>query len=77
LTIGWKYQPRNALMFVPDGVDQTAQEIVGRGPQKAISHGNTRLSAEILRRVATGPGSTKSSPAPVRFCFFFCGMSER
>lgn len=40
----WKYVARNALMYVPDGVQVTTEEIIeGKGKkEKEIRHENTR-----------------------------------
>ncbi|KAG8178073.1 hypothetical protein JTE90_007058 [Oedothorax gibbosus] len=43
--VTWAYKNKNALMYVPDGVEFTAEERLHQENRKEISHGNTRFEA--------------------------------
>ena len=54
----WKYTAKNSLMYVPDGVELTAEERASRGRGREIKHSNTRLSREFLKNMAAAGASS-------------------
>ena len=47
----WRYTPKNTLMYIPDGVEESAKERVEREKDaRKVVHGNTRLSSTFLRK---------------------------
>lgn len=47
----WTYTAKNTLMYIPDGVEQSAKELVDKATKgREIAHSNTRLSREFLRK---------------------------
>lgn len=47
----WTYTAKNSLMYIPDGVENSAVEIVhGTSKTKEIVHSNTRLPAQFVQK---------------------------
>ena len=47
----WSYTAKNTLMYIPDGVEQSAMELVQKATKgREIVHSNTRLSREFIRK---------------------------
>ena len=48
----WRYTPKNTLMYIPDGVEQSVKEKVEGASKdsREVVHANTRLSHEFLRK---------------------------
>ena len=49
----WKYTSKNALMYVPDGIEYSPAELLKRGKGREIKKSNTRLSRAFLNTMAT------------------------
>ncbi|XP_071485470.1 splicing factor ESS-2 homolog [Diadema antillarum] len=51
---GWRYQAKNALMYVPEGVDlSVAEKVMLKPKEREISHSNTRLTLDPFARPNT------------------------
>nr|XP_054748773.1 splicing factor ESS-2 homolog [Lytechinus pictus] len=50
----WKYEAKNALMYVPEGVEASLAEKLLQKPEKEIAHSNTRLTSDPFPRPSTG-----------------------
>ena len=47
----WTYTAKNSLMYVPDGVDSSAVELIhGPGRTRKIMHSNTRLPEQFIQK---------------------------
>ena len=48
----WNYTAKNSLMYIPDGVELSAEELIKRGKGREIKQNNTRLSRDFLKKMA-------------------------
>ncbi len=48
----WKYTAKNSLMYIPDAVQLSAQELIKRGKGREIKQSNTRLPRDFLKKMA-------------------------
>jgi len=64
----WTYTAKNSLMYVPEGVDKSAEEAMKEaGKSREIVHGNTRLSQQFLKQLEqVPPTSSQIKPASAR-----------
>eukprot|EP00057_Strongylocentrotus_purpuratus_P019761 XP_011674235.1 PREDICTED: protein DGCR14 isoform X1 [Strongylocentrotus purpuratus] len=60
--IGWKYEAKNALMYVPEGVEASLAEKILQKPETEIAHTNTRLTSDPF----TKPESLSGLAGPSR-----------
>lgn len=61
----WAYTAKNALMYIPEGLEMTAQEKMALpGAQREILHSNTRLSKSFLYQMKNYNPNASEAGAP-------------
>ena len=64
----WTYTAKNSLMYIPDGVDKSAMEVMKEaGKTREIVHDNTRLSRQFVKKLQQVPApSSQIKPASAK-----------
>lgn len=62
----WTYTSKNSLMYIPEGVPLTDQEIIENSKKtRVINHANTRFSSEALKSIVNKPTTSNSQQQSV------------
>ena len=57
----WTYTAKNSLMYIPEGVEYNALELLERSRKtKAIVHSNTRLPGQFVKKLQEGATTSSS-----------------